>query len=110
MVAAALAVCAGLNDPHVLAGVQDQSTPAFDESLVTVAATCAVAPTCSEVGGAVLKAIAIGVVPPPLELEPPPQPTHIEIVTVHRSRPIQFFIAQRFPGRQACHLNLRTFR
>jgi hypothetical protein len=39
VVAAALAVCVGLNDPHVLAGVQDQSTPAFDESLVTVAAT-----------------------------------------------------------------------
>jgi hypothetical protein len=95
VVAAALAVCVGLNVPQALAGAQDQSTPPpVDASLATVAAIWAVAPTCSEAGGAVLKETEItgGVVPPPFELEPPPQPTHIETATAHRSSPIQFFI------------------
>jgi hypothetical protein len=102
VVAAPLAVCAGLNDPQVLAGTHVQSTPAFDESLVTAAMTWAVVLTSSDAGGAVLKAMAIagGVVPPPLPelgLElPPPQATSAEIMLVHTNNPIRCFIVVPF--------------
>jgi hypothetical protein len=68
--AAPLAVCAGLNDPQVADGVQLQSTPAFEPSFETVAATGAVTPGFIVVGGRV--AIAIELDPPGvvlLELE-----------------------------------------
>ena len=50
---APLAVWAGLNAPQDPVGVQLQSTPAFAESLATLAATVAVAPAVMVVGGAV---------------------------------------------------------
>jgi hypothetical protein len=43
----------GANVPQVLAGMHDQFTPAFDESLLTTAVSEAVLPTCKEDGGAV---------------------------------------------------------
>lgn len=46
-----LAVCVGLKLPHCEAGVQDQLTPAFPESPVTVAAMLAVPAMSMEVGG-----------------------------------------------------------
>jgi hypothetical protein len=46
-------VCAGLKDPHDADGVQLQSTPEFELSFKTVAATDAVAPGFIVVGGAV---------------------------------------------------------
>jgi hypothetical protein len=55
VVLAPLAVCVGLNEPQVLAGAQLQVTPAFAESLPTVAAIGAVAPIFSEAGGGVLR-------------------------------------------------------
>jgi hypothetical protein len=78
----------GLNDPHELAGVQLQLTPAFDESLLTTAVIDAVLSTCNDCGGAVEKAtesVGGGVVPEP---ELPPHPMIAEIVTVRRNKPV----------------------
>ena len=62
VVAAPLAVAAGLNDPQEFAGVQVQLTPPFDESFDTVAVSDAVAPAVTDVGGlAIVTAIAGGV-------------------------------------------------
>jgi hypothetical protein len=58
VVAAPLAVCAGLKVPQAPAGEQLQSTPAFAESFVTVAAMETVPLTAKVAGGAVLKVIA----------------------------------------------------
>jgi hypothetical protein len=58
VVFAPLAVCAGVNVPHVPVGVQVQSTPAFAESFVTVALTDAVPFTRRDEGGAVVKEMA----------------------------------------------------
>ena len=52
VVLAPLAVCAGLKVPQDAAGEQLQSTPAFAESLETVAESVAVPFAASEVGGA----------------------------------------------------------
>ena len=52
---APLGVCVGVNEPQALLGAQLQVTPLFAESFETVAAIEAVAPVCSEAGGAVLK-------------------------------------------------------
>jgi hypothetical protein len=41
-----------LNDPQLPAGAQLQVTPAFAESLLTIAVSVAVALVCNEVGGA----------------------------------------------------------
>jgi hypothetical protein len=67
MVAAPLAVCAGLNDPQDDDGLQLQSTPAFELSFETFAATDVVAPGFIVVGGRV--AIAIEADPPVVLLE-----------------------------------------
>jgi len=58
VVAAPLAVCAGLKVPQAPAGAQLQSTPPFAESFVTVAAMETVPLAAKVAGGAVLKAIA----------------------------------------------------
>jgi hypothetical protein len=58
VVAAPLAVCAGLKVPQAPAGEQLQSTPPFAESFVTVAAMETVPLTAKVAGGAVLKVIA----------------------------------------------------
>jgi hypothetical protein len=57
VVAAALAVCAGLKEPQDPAGAQVQSTPAFAVSFVTVAAIGAVALAARVAGGAVVREI-----------------------------------------------------
>jgi len=62
VVLAALAVCAGLNDPHAPTGVQDQSTPALVESPVTVALKVEVAFRTNDAGGALEIAIVVGLV------------------------------------------------
>jgi hypothetical protein len=49
-----------VNLPQALLGAQLQVTPLFAESFKTVAAIAAVAPVCSDVGGAVLKETEIG--------------------------------------------------
>ncbi|HET6143891.1 MAG TPA: hypothetical protein VFE02_10300 [Candidatus Acidoferrales bacterium] len=54
---APLAVCAGLNVPHDAAGAQVQSTPAFVESLFTVAEIVAVPFAAKVEGGACVNAI-----------------------------------------------------
>jgi hypothetical protein len=59
VVLAPLAVCAGLNEPHDPDGVQLQSTPAFELSFATVAATGAVAPRAKVEGGAVVRLMEI---------------------------------------------------
>ena len=56
---AALAVWVARNDPHVLAGVQLQFTPAFAESPVTVAAMFVLAPLVREDGGGVVSVTLI---------------------------------------------------
>ena len=75
VVAAPLAVCAGLKVPQVPAGAQLQSTPALAVSFETVAAIVAVAFAARVVGGAWLKAM---VTPPEdggeYELDPEPHP------------------------------------
>ncbi|HLJ15620.1 MAG TPA: hypothetical protein VKV15_14060 [Bryobacteraceae bacterium] len=89
VVAAPLAVCAGLKDPQDPAGAQLQSTPAFAVSLETVADMLAVALAARVVGGAWVKAM----VTPPVEWgedEPEPHPdspsaTIEKIATTHRS-------------------------
>ena len=58
-VAAALAVCAGLNEPQAPLGTQLQFTPPFDESPATVAAMLAVAPVVNEPGGGVVNVTVI---------------------------------------------------
>jgi hypothetical protein len=65
--AAPLAVCIGLNDPQVADGVQLQSTPAFELSFETVAATDDIAPGLIVGSGEVV--IAIEVVTPVVLLE-----------------------------------------
>ncbi|HEX3624569.1 MAG TPA: hypothetical protein VH280_03995, partial [Verrucomicrobiae bacterium] len=83
MEAAPLAVCAGLNVPHDVEGVQLQSTPAFELSFETVAATAAVAPGFIVVGARV--AIAIEVDPAvPLEFEYEPTAPHPEKLNAKR--------------------------
>jgi hypothetical protein len=57
VVMAPLAVCAGLNVPHDAAGAQVQSTPAFVESLFTVAEIVAVPFAAKVEGGACVNAI-----------------------------------------------------
>ena len=59
VVAAPLAVCAGLKLPQLPVGEQLQSTPSFEESFVTVATILAVAPVLRDVGGAVVNATVI---------------------------------------------------
>jgi hypothetical protein len=58
-VLAPLAVCAGLNAPQDVDGVQLQSTPPFELSFVTVAATDAVPPRVSVEGGALVSEIEV---------------------------------------------------
>jgi hypothetical protein len=60
-VAAPLAVCAGLNEPHApaLPQVTVQSTPLLAGSLETVALTVALALVCNVVGGAWVKTITM---------------------------------------------------
>ena len=61
VVAEPLAVWAGLKEPQLeLPQVTVQSTPAADESLLTVAANIAVVPVCKEAGGTWVKVIVIG--------------------------------------------------
>lgn len=52
-----LAVCFRLKVPHAPIGLQDQSTPAFDESLVTTAVSELPWFTANEAGAAGLKVI-----------------------------------------------------
>ena len=76
VVVAPLAVCVALKAPQFPAGVQDQSTPPFALSFVTVAAIVAVPLGAIVKGGAVLSAIAMlgGVVVPDDDDETAPQP------------------------------------
>jgi hypothetical protein len=75
VVVAPLAVCVALKDPQFPAGVQDQSTPPFALSFVTVAAIVAVPLAAIVKGGAVLRAIAMpGGVVPDDDDETAPQP------------------------------------
>ena len=54
---APLAVCAGLKEPQVAAGVQVQSTPALALSFVTVAFNAVAEPTDTVAGAGVVKEI-----------------------------------------------------
>jgi hypothetical protein len=65
VVAAPLAVCAGVNDPQQALGVQLQVTPLFAKSFDTVATTLAMPFVCIEVGGAVVIATEIVFKAPP---------------------------------------------
>jgi hypothetical protein len=85
---APLAVVAGLKLPHADAGLQLHFTPPLAESLVTAAATLAVPPSASIVGGMVLSVTAIAGGGGGVDVPPPPQPEVIARIkmTARRGR------------------------
>ncbi len=84
-----LTVFEGLNEPHVVAGVQLQVTPEFVESPVIFATKLACAPPVMVAGGGVAnETTGVVVVPPPGVLELPPQASSATITTKPRTRGI----------------------
>lgn len=84
IVVAPLAVCVVEKDPQApaLPQLTAQSTPAFAESFVTVAASAAVAPICNEAGGTCVSATEMMGVVTWLEPDPHPETPKTEAITM----------------------------